>query len=345
MAEKISQVRTNVITGYLGVGKTTAIRHLLENKPRGERWAVLVNEFGEVGVDGGLFGAGRDQVFIREVPGGCMCCTAGLPMQVALSQLLARARPQRLLIEPTGLGHPREVLATLADSVRAGVLELRATLTLVDARCLADERYLRNDTFRQQLEVADLLLASKADLYGPRDLDNLRNYLACAGETARKPLQVIEQGRLSPEWLEGASAFQVQETDSAHGHGAPPPDGGEELLPECGYLRRENSGGGHHSCGWRFDPALVFSFDALFSLLSGMAVERVKGVFVTERGVFGFNKSGAVLSVLELDDALDSRVEVIDPERGNWNKMEASWLDALSRDSGWRQPVAMDLQP
>lgn len=92
---------------------------------------------------------------------------ADLPMQVALNRLLAKARPQRLLIEPTGLGHPKEVLSALSNSVSAGVLDLRATLALVDARNIADERYLRSDAFRQQLEVADLVAANKADLYGP----------------------------------------------------------------------------------------------------------------------------------------------------------------------------------
>ena len=97
----IENIPTNIITGFLGVGKTTAITHLLKNKPEGERWAVLVNEFGEIGIDGSLI-AGNDSeqsgVFIREVPGGCMCCTAGLPMQMALTMLLAKAKPDRLLI-------------------------------------------------------------------------------------------------------------------------------------------------------------------------------------------------------------------------------------------------------
>ncbi|MBB3059826.1 CobW family GTP-binding protein [Microbulbifer rhizosphaerae] len=329
--EEIRRVPANVITGYLGVGKTTAIRHLLESKPRDERWAVLVNEFGEVGIDGGLFGAGEgEDIFIREVPGGCMCCAAGLPMQVALNQLLTRARPQRLLIEPTGLGHPREVLGALSDSVRAGVLDLRATLTLVDARNLLDERYLRSDTFRQQLEVADLLVANKVDLYRPQELENLRRFLALGENTAGKPLQAVEQGRIQLEWLRAPSGF-CSPAGQAHAHATPPPME-EEPLPECGYRRLENSGEGHHSCGWRFDPALVFRFDALFSLISGAAAERVKGVFITERGVFAFNKADAVLSVLELDDTLDSRVEVIDRERGNWEQLESAWLDALETD-------------
>lgn len=88
---RIHGVPTNIITGFLGVGKTSAILHLLKSKSEGERWAVLVNEFGEIGVDGALFEgqhANAGEVFIREVPGGCMCCAAGLPMQVALNQLL-----------------------------------------------------------------------------------------------------------------------------------------------------------------------------------------------------------------------------------------------------------------
>ncbi|MEZ9795040.1 GTP-binding protein, partial [Vibrio splendidus] len=81
-------IPTNIITGFLGVGKTSAILNLMKNKPVNERWAVLVNEFGEIGVDGSLIQGNQatQQVFIREVPGGCMCCAAGLPMQIALNQ-------------------------------------------------------------------------------------------------------------------------------------------------------------------------------------------------------------------------------------------------------------------
>lgn len=328
--EVIREVPTNVITGFLGVGKTTAIQYLLASKPANERWAVLVNEFGEVGVDGALFGPEQDgDVFIREVPGGCMCCAAGLPMQVALNQLLSRARPHRLLIEPTGLGHPREVLETLSDVVRSGVLDLRATLTLVDARCIMDERYLRSDTFRQQIEVADLVVANKSDLYGPDDLENLRRYLAFLPGEAEKPLQTVAQGKIEPDWLRAPSMFQHPAKHDHHHH-APPPVVEHEPLPACGYRRAENSGEGYHSCGWRFDPVLVFDYQKLFSLISGADAQRVKGVFITEDGVFGFNKADNVLSVMELDDALDSRVEVIALERGDWDTLESSWLNALS---------------
>lgn len=69
-----NRVPTNILTGFLGVGKTTTILNLLKNKPENENWAVLVNEFGEIGIDGALM---TDQgALIKEVPGGCMCCTA-----------------------------------------------------------------------------------------------------------------------------------------------------------------------------------------------------------------------------------------------------------------------------
>src|SRR5688500_14976207 len=112
VAPPLQAIPTNIITGFLGVGKTTAILHLLKHKPQHERWAVLVNEFGEVGIDGSLLtgaSAADGDIFIREVPGGCMCCAAGLPMQIALNRLLSKARPHRVLIEPTGLGHPAEI--------------------------------------------------------------------------------------------------------------------------------------------------------------------------------------------------------------------------------------------
>lgn len=95
----LQAVPTNVITGFLGVGKTTAILNLLKNKPANERWAVLVNEFGEIGVDGSLMQGQYGQetgIFVREVPGGCICCTSGLPMQIALNQLLVKAKPDSI---------------------------------------------------------------------------------------------------------------------------------------------------------------------------------------------------------------------------------------------------------
>ena len=181
----VHAVPTNIITGFLGVGKTSTILHLLENKPGNERWAVLVNEFGEIGIDGSLFEGQRGDkqgVVIREVPGGCMCCAAGLPMQVALNQLLVKARPDRLLIEPTGLGHPKEVLNVLLSIHYRESLSLQKTLTLLDARKLSDSRYTSHETFNQQIAVADTVIGNKLDLYEDKDQEKLIAYVKKTGK-------------------------------------------------------------------------------------------------------------------------------------------------------------------
>ena len=108
-----------LVTGFLGAGKTTVINELLATKPSDERWALLINEFGHIGIDGSLLASSQDNNFeqqkiaIREVSGGCICCTSQLPLQIAISRLLSEHNPQRLLIEPTGLAHPRELINQL----------------------------------------------------------------------------------------------------------------------------------------------------------------------------------------------------------------------------------------
>ena len=185
MGKPLANIQTNIITGFLGAGKSTAILSLMRQKPQNERWAILVNEFGEVGIDGGLLSSQAEQdFFIREVAGGCMCCAAGLPMQMAMNMLLARAKPDRLIIEPTGLGHPFEVMRVLAAENYEDLLDLRSTLTLVDARKVSDSRYTLHKTFNQQIEIADVILASKSDLYSSADLSNLRACLLYTSDAA-----------------------------------------------------------------------------------------------------------------------------------------------------------------
>lgn len=329
----IENVPTNIITGFLGVGKTTAIQHLLGTKPKGERWAVLVNEFGEVGIDGSLIAgsdAEQNDVFIREVPGGCMCCTAGLPMQMALTMLLAKAKPDRLLIEPTGLGHPEEVLGVLSGENYKGVLDLRATITLVDARKISDARYTSNETFNQQLAIADVIVANKTDLYGDNELALLQAYLNESAELGEKPLQKVVNGQLSIEWLQSTNGF----TGHLHQHALPddvnlsalPP---QPEIPASGYLRIDNKGDGFLSSGWLFESRFVFDYELLYSHLLGVNADRLKAVFITNKGVVSFNQVDGVLSMMELDEALDSRIEVIGTDSEGWSGLEQTLKSCL----------------
>jgi G3E family GTPase len=316
-ADIISAVPTNIITGFLGVGKTSTIMHLLKSKPDHERWAILVNEFGEIGVDGSLFEGQRSKdgkVFIREVPGGCMCCAAGLPMQIALNQLLARAKPDRLLIEPTGLGHPIEVLEVLRAEYYCTALAIEKIITLVDARNLADARYTEHSTFNQQIAIADVVVGNKQDLYKPKDKARLEHY---ANSKSQSQVEVIftEQGQLSLATLEGPTATSAQphqhQQHHHHASDSNPQNLANLPIPEVGYLKAINQGEGFHSVGWRFDADKIFNREAVFLFLSGIIAERVKAVFITQSGIFGYNITPDSLTEMELDDCFESRIDII----------------------------------
>ncbi len=321
----ISGVPTNIITGFLGVGKTSTLMQLLKNKPKDETWAVLVNEFGEIGIDGALLeGQPSEQngVFVREVPGGCMCCTTGLPMRVALAQLLRQAKPARLLIEPTGLGHPKEVLQTLNDADFQGVLAVHNIITLVDARHLSDERYAEHDTFQQQIAIADVIVANKQDLYSESDKAVLRAYLN-EHFSAGKTLVFTEQGAIEPSLLTvasgshntltiaGVDALSKTNQQTYQGFDQAIDSPVETPLPECGYLKASNKGEGFVSIGWRFSSRFVFDRTRLFAFLSGINAERLKATFITEEGYFAYNYARDTLSENPFEQFDQSRIEII----------------------------------
>jgi len=314
-AKKMTAIPTNIITGFLGVGKTTAILHLLKNKPADQRWAVLVNEFGEIGVDGSLFEgqhSNEEGVFIREVPGGCMCCAAGLPMQVALNELLTRAKPDRLLIEPTGLGHPEEVLQVLSGEHYREVLSLQKILTLVDARKLSDPRYTEHDTFQQQIAIADIVVANKTDLYQDIDKPMLEEYFALYATHGSRVI-FTRNGQISPTDLEGDTASVTADKHAHHHHHATEqkPLLSEQPFSESGYIKAHNQGEGFESVGWRFSPRHVFDYKKLFDFLNGIKAERMKAVFITSKGIFAYNLTADALSEFMLDECMESRIEII----------------------------------
>ncbi|GAA6154231.1 CobW family GTP-binding protein [Pseudoteredinibacter isoporae] len=310
----IRSVPCNIITGFLGSGKTSTILQLLKQKPTEERWAVLVNEFGEVGIDGSLLNSNKqEQVFIREVPGGCMCCAAGLPMHIALNQLLQRAKPDRLLIEPSGLGHPREVMQVLHSEFYRDALDIQQCLTLVDARKLSDERYTEHEIFLQQIDIADVIVANKEDLYRPETRQLLEHFLLQRGQQDC-PIVWSAHGEIPLDVLNGASRFENRDLDLLH---LPEADSevatgfDEAPLPESGFLSRSNRSEGFSTIGWRFEPNTVFNHSKLYRWATDLVVERMKAVCITEDGVWGFNKTPDGLQELELDDCLESRFEII----------------------------------
>lgn len=315
------KIPTNIITGFLGTGKTTAILSLLKEKPQNEQWAVLVNEFGEIGIDGAMM---TDQgALIKEVPGGCMCCAAGVPMSVAITALL-RTKPDRLIVEPTGLGHAHKVLATLTSAQFADYIDLRATIGLVDPRNLSNPKYTENSNFTDQLAISDIIIGNKVDQCHVSDIDTFNDWV-----TDQNPpkiySQLVKQGRFPIELLDSQRRNNAPSSELAqhhHEHAEQEPQ--FALAPDQLYVRKENKGQGYFSCGWLFGAEVIFDFDLLFSMLSDLTAERVKGVLNTTNGCYAFNVSNGVVSVNEMSlQGFESRIEVIDSQRLPWDQLES----------------------
>lgn len=321
-------IRVHLITGFLGVGKTTAILDLLQQSPDNEKWAVLVNEFGEVGVDGAILEA--NGAVVREVPGGCLCCVSGLPFQMGLNMLLAKEKPDVLLIEPTGLGHPRKVLTTLRSDDYRDLLTAGANLCLIDPRHLKDSRYTDNDTFNDQITLADVLVANKTDLCSVDDLAAF-DALAASATPPKAEIVLTQQGRLESSLLElptNPERLQLKDRGHHHHHSKEPAapvalEAGEEIR------RLESHGEGHFSCGWLITGEWVFSFDALrhwFDQLDSgeTRVARAKALIHTEQGHYVLNWRDGVLSEMPTRALEESRLEIITETTPDADALEMS---------------------
>ncbi|GAA0817208.1 GTP-binding protein [Colwellia asteriadis] len=352
LTPKISAIPTNLITGFLGVGKTTAIVQLLANKPEHENWAVLVNEFGEVGIDAELLTNNSDKnnkannekngVFIRQVPGGCMCCASGVPMQVALNQLIAKAKPDRLLIEPTGLGHPKEVVEVLTSGKYKDLISLQSILCLIDARNLSDVRYTSHPSFVQQLNIADIIIGTKSELYSEQDRENLTSFIALS-KLNDKPLNLICHGQIALGDLQkvtvkdaaggkhqqyllnntkrafsplsnvtiGVNINEESYIDKTTDVSANTEKKIQQQIKLHGFIELTNQGEGFFSKGWIFSNRYIFNHQKFFLFLSTLAVNRIKGMVLTEQGSYSFNKADKELNCNHIASIADSRIELI----------------------------------
>ncbi|MFT4974184.1 MAG: G3E family GTPase/antitoxin component YwqK of YwqJK toxin-antitoxin module [Myxococcota bacterium] len=207
-------VATTVITGFLGAGKTTVILDLLRQRPPGERWVVYVNEFGEVGVDAAALPADSEAggLLVRELAGGCACCTSSGPFVEGIGQAIDTLSPDHLIVEPTGLADAGALITELRERL-AGRLELRATLCIVDPRRLQDPRYIDNPAYLAQLRACEVAVANRCDLATGEDLDRFR--ALCAELPGLTGALETELGRVDLEWLTLAPRDQ---DNAEHGH-------------------------------------------------------------------------------------------------------------------------------
>lgn len=251
--------KVHLFAGFLGTGKTTLLRHLMAEKPPAEQWLIVVNEFGEIGIDGAVLG--DNGIPVAEIAGGCLCCSAGAQLGDTVKKMLAQTGCHRILIEASGLAHAAGVIDELSTPEFAGLLEIGAVFTLVDPRQFTNPDFYNNPLYQDQIGVCDVLLAGKTDLCSADELAAFRERAA----------QLFPPKSLVAEIHNGAADIAWLDTPLAE-----KPRYRIKTLPDntLGY----QSQGYTFPAGRNFDgERLTRFFDELPALTDGLV--RAKGVF------------------------------------------------------------------
>ncbi len=238
----LKKIPVTVITGFLGSGKTTLIRHLMQN-PQGKRLAVLVNEFGTVGVDGDILKSCADENCpvenIVELANGCICCTVADDFIPTIEALMALPqRPDHILIETSGLALPKPLLRAFDWPAIRSRITVDGVIALADAEAVAAGRFAPDaaavqaqrssgaapdhetplsEVFEDQIACADIVLLSKADLAGEAGIAAARAIVAA--EAPRKlPILAMVDGRIDPRVILGLAAAAEDDLDARPSH-------------------------------------------------------------------------------------------------------------------------------
>ena len=194
----IKKTKVHLISGFLGTGKTTALKSLMAQKDPNEKWVILVNEFGEIGIDGAVLS--DEGIPVAEIAGGCLCCAAGPQMGSALAKLL-RNEPDRIMIEASGLAHAASVIDELKAAPFADQLEIAAVFTVVDPRQFINPDYAQQALYKDQIGICDILVASKTDLCTPEQLAEFHDKAAKLFPPKAKVVEV-QNAQLDIQWLD-----------------------------------------------------------------------------------------------------------------------------------------------
>ncbi len=227
----MERTKIDIISGFLGAGKTTLIKKLLKDAFQGEQVVLIENEFGEIGIDGGfLKEAGIE---IREMNSGCICCSLVGDFGASLKEVISKYHPDRILIEPSGVGKLSDVIKAVQGVEEETGLVLNSYTTVVDAKKC--KMYMRNfgEFFNNQVEYAGAIIMSRTDIVDEAKAQASLELLREINSKAAIITTPIEK-------LEGKKLLEVME------HPVSLADellAEEEVCPECGHVHEH---GEHH---------------------------------------------------------------------------------------------------
>ena len=318
-------VKTHIISGFLGAGKTTLLQQLLQQKPENETWAILMNEFGEIGVDQQLL-PNAQGFEVKELLGGCLCCSSQLPMQIALSRLIQEKQPDRLFIEPTGLGHPAQLLEQLTEPHWQTQIDMRALVTVIDGSRLHDAVWVKQDLYQDQLKAAQIVVVSHQDSMSENDQQVLAQF-------KNEYLADVQQWLMSEQ-----GNIQLVQIDLPH-------QGIQRKIVPLIHIQKQlnrtealpvikqlpyhyvESANGYTVAGWKFSKRWQFDFyDVLDVLCDQKNWLRIKGIFNTNQGWMIFNFNPEDLNYKSTEEGLDNRVEMITQQDQDWESFETALL-------------------
>ncbi len=164
-------MRVNLLFGFLGSGKTTLVKRLLTERGKDVKTAVIVNEFGEVGVDGDILRG--NNVDMVELNSGCLCCTLRGSLMLAVEELRTKENVERIIVEATGIAQPSELTETLRDTSIKLRVDIGPLVTVVDAAKFPKLVTLLGEFYVAQIENADIVIVNKADLVTADDMESV----------------------------------------------------------------------------------------------------------------------------------------------------------------------------
>ena len=236
----VKKIPTTIITGFLGAGKTTLIRHMLENA-QGRRIALIINEFGDLGVDGDILKGCGDETCreedVMELSNGCICCTVADDFIPTMEKLLAREdKPDHIVIETSGLALPQPLVRAFNWPGISTQVTVDGVVTVVDGKAVTDGRFAHSveaidaqrkqdenldhetplsELFEDQVACADMIVVNKADLLDAAQADAL---VASLHSSARDGVQVVKtsMGKLPVDVLLGQGIGAEADLKSRH---------------------------------------------------------------------------------------------------------------------------------